>query len=189
MRQRAVCAKRSANGKANASPWGRARGRALRHCLLAEQLQTIGSAIGEVPSGLGGFGRCHLLSHWRGAFAAGGLPAMPLGCHQRGQCRSDNNGDPGTAGSGESAASPKAPRQWIFNDFATRGMAMACALGRSAGHAANCQSLNVSCLTRSQCLAVSMSPQVSGLWSLVSPPIAPPRAGPATGEAGTGART
>ena len=31
------------------------------------------------------------------------------------------------------------------------------------------QSLNVSRLTRSQCLAVSMSPQVSGLWSLVSP--------------------
>jgi hypothetical protein len=30
-------------------------------------------------------------------------------------------------------------------------------------------SLNVSCLTQSQCLAVSMSPQVSGLRSLVSP--------------------
>ena len=31
------------------------------------------------------------------------------------------------------------------------------------------QGLNVSCLNRSQCLAVSMSPQVSGLRSLVSP--------------------
>ena len=41
MRQRAVCAQRSANGEANALPWVRARGRALRHCLLAEQLQPI----------------------------------------------------------------------------------------------------------------------------------------------------
>ena len=52
------------------------------------------------------------------------------------------------------------------------------------------QSLNVSCLTRSQCLAVSMSHQVSGLRSQVSPsPLATPRAGPAAGEAGTGALT
>ena len=37
------------------------------------------------------------------------------------------------------------------------------------------QGLNVSCLTRSQCLAVSMSRQVSGLRSLVLPsPLAPP---------------
>ena len=79
MRQRAVCAKRSANGKANAPPWVRARGRALRHCLLAEQLQTICSAIGEEPLGLGAFGRCH----W-GAISEGGagattraIPAQP----------------------------------------------------------------------------------------------------------------
>ena len=52
------------------------------------------------------------------------------------------------------------------------------------------QSLNVSCLTRSQCLAVSMSHQVSGLRSLVSPsPLAMPRAWAAAGEAGTGALT
>ena len=35
------------------------------------------------------------------------------------------------------------------------------------------KSLNVSCVTRSQCLAVSMSHQVSGLRSQVSPPFTP----------------
>ena len=35
------------------------------------------------------------------------------------------------------------------------------------------QNLNVSCLTPSQCLAVSMSPQVSCLRSLVSPTLPP----------------
>ena len=144
MRQRAVCAQRSANGKVNALPLVRARGRALRHCLLAEQLQTICSAIGEEPSGLG----CHR--------------ALPLGCHQRGRCRGYNNGDPGTAGSGESAASPKAPRHWIVNGFATRGKAMACALGRSAGHAANVPVSKSQCLmshpvSMSRCLNVSAS--------------------------------
>ena len=42
LRQRGICAKRSANGDADGLPWVRARGRALLNGLHAERLRSIG---------------------------------------------------------------------------------------------------------------------------------------------------
>ena len=67
MRQRAICAKRLADGWPNGSPWVRARGRALRNCLRTAQGQARSRSIGEEPSGRGGPRARPLLLHWRGA--------------------------------------------------------------------------------------------------------------------------
>ena len=80
MRQRAICAKRLAKGKAIALPWVRARGRALRNCLRTAQGQARSRSIGEEPSGRGGPRARPLLLHWRGAL--GPSPkAQPMACN------------------------------------------------------------------------------------------------------------
>ncbi len=71
MRQRAVCAKRLADGLADGVPWVRARGRALQNCVRTIQGPSECFSKSERFSGRGGLRAERMLFHWRGAFGDG----------------------------------------------------------------------------------------------------------------------